>query len=83
MLKQHVQKFSDLHRSHSWVWGLLQWQKFACIRKNGQSENWKEKSKKWIIEDIFLYFFQVFLIDEVGSDIFLKQVQEFETNNCL
>jgi len=26
---------------------------------------------------------KVFLIDEVGSDIFLKQVQEFETNNCL
>ena len=29
------------------------------------------------------FILQVFLIDEVGSDIFLKQVQEFETNNCL
>ena len=60
MLKQHVQKFPDLHRSHSWVWGLLQWQKFASIRKNGQSENWKEKEKwkNWIIEYIFLYFFR-------------------------
>jgi len=26
---------------------------------------------------------QVFLINEVGSDIFLQKVQEFETNNCL
>ena len=41
----------------------------------------EKKNEK--IEYIFLYFFQVFLIDEVGSDIFLKQVQEFETNNCL
>merc|ERR1711899_390998 len=26
---------------------------------------------------------QVFLINEVGSDIFLKKVQQFETSNCL
>jgi len=26
---------------------------------------------------------QVFLINEVGSDIFLQKVQEFETNTCL
>ena len=43
----------------------------------------EKKKKNEKIEYIFLYFFQVFLIDEVGSDIFLKQVQEFETNNCL
>ena len=46
-------------------------------------EKKKKNEKNWIIEYIFSYFFQVFLIDEVGSDIFLKQVQEFETNNCL
>ena len=26
---------------------------------------------------------QVFLINEVGSDIFLQKVQQFETSNCL
>ena len=36
-----------------------------------------------LIIDMMKLDLQVFLIDEVGSDIFLKQVQEFETNNCL
>ena len=26
---------------------------------------------------------QVFLINEVGSDVFLRRVQQFETSNCL
>ena len=45
-----------------------------------------EKRKKYEKNGYVMFFytfFQVFLIDEVGSDIFLKQVQEFETNNCL
>ena len=26
---------------------------------------------------------QVFLINEVGSDVFLRRVQQFEASNCL
>ena len=43
----------------------------------------KKNEKNELLKIFFYTFFQVFLIDEVGSDIFLKQVQEFETNNCL
>ena len=43
----------------------------------------RNKFEMMLIFDMMILDLQVFLIDEVGSDIFLKQVQEFETNNCL
>ena len=43
----------------------------------------RNKFEMMLIFDMMKLDLQVFLIDEVGSDIFLKQVQEFETNNCL
>ena len=43
----------------------------------------RNKLVMMVIIDMMKLSLQVFLIDEVGSDIFLKQVQEFETNNCL
>ena len=37
-----------------------------------------------VFQNIFqIFLLQVFLINEVGSDVFLRRVQQFEASNCL
>ena len=59
--------------------GRITGKSLPAYGRMGQVTNFLDSSLIIFVNSMF----QVFLINEVGSDIFLQKVQQFETSRCL